>query len=117
MPASDSARLQTASSFENFILAMTLYPDVMRSAQAELDKVVGRGRLPTFADRPNLPYIEAIYKEALRWRPTSALCECSSTMIVPDVNILTYTVVNSFKSNPKNHEGIVPHDDTYTLLG
>lgn len=52
---------------------MTLYPEVMRRAQAELDAVVGRGRLPTFADRPNLPYVDAIVKEALRWRPTSSL--------------------------------------------
>jgi len=27
------------------------------------------GRLPTLEDRPNLPYIEAIIREALRWRP------------------------------------------------
>lgn len=57
------------------ILAMSLYPDVMRRVQAELDCVVGRGRLPTIADRPNLPYLEATLKEALRWRPVSGFCE------------------------------------------
>ncbi len=51
------------------MLAMTLYPDVMHCAQAQLDAVIGRGRLPTFDDRPNLPYIEAMVKEILRWRP------------------------------------------------
>ena len=54
---------------------MTLHPEVMRRAQAELDAVIGRERIPTLADRPNLPYIEAIVKETLRWRPISALCE------------------------------------------
>ena len=49
---------------------MTLYPDAMRKAQAELDVVVGRDRLPTFEDKDNLPYIRAIIKETLRWRPT-----------------------------------------------
>ncbi|KAJ7309253.1 cytochrome P450 [Mycena albidolilacea] len=56
-----------------FILAMTLYPNVMRTAQAELDQVVGRDRMPSFSDRANLPYIEAIVKEVLRWRPVGPL--------------------------------------------
>lgn len=38
-------------------------------AQRLLDEVVGRDRLPTFADRPNLVYIDAIVEEVLRWRP------------------------------------------------
>ncbi|KAL1881853.1 hypothetical protein Daus18300_000906 [Diaporthe australafricana] len=38
-------------------------------AQKLLDEVVGRQRLPTFADRPNLAYIDAIVEEVLRWRP------------------------------------------------
>jgi len=40
---------------------------VQRRAQAELDLVVGRDRLPTFDDRPHLPYIEALCKELMRW--------------------------------------------------
>ncbi|KAK0390071.1 hypothetical protein NLU13_3644 [Sarocladium strictum] len=38
-------------------------------AHQALDTVVGRDRLPTFADRPKLTYIEAVLNEALRWRP------------------------------------------------
>ncbi|KAJ3540640.1 hypothetical protein NM208_g4966 [Fusarium decemcellulare] len=38
-------------------------------AQALLDEVVGRDRLPTFEDRPKLAYIDAIANETLRWRP------------------------------------------------
>ncbi len=44
---------------------MVAFPE----AQAELDAVVGRARLPTFADAPQLPYVRAIIKEVLRWRP------------------------------------------------
>lgn len=51
----------------HFLLAMMHYPDVLRKAQAELDTVVGRGRLPTFKDRPSLPYIDCIFNEVLRW--------------------------------------------------
>ncbi|KAG6374222.1 cytochrome P450 [Boletus reticuloceps] len=57
-----------------FYLAMTLSPRVVRKAQQELDSVVGTGRLPTFADRQSLPYMEALFTELLRWytpAPTS----------------------------------------------
>lgn len=46
---------------------MMLYPAVLKRAQEELKRVVGDDRLPGFADRPNLPYINAIVKETLRW--------------------------------------------------
>ncbi|TFY80703.1 hypothetical protein EWM64_g3308 [Hericium alpestre] len=52
-----------------FFLAMTLYPDVQRRAQAELDAVVGNDRLPSFEDRERLPYLDALVKEVLRWNP------------------------------------------------
>jgi len=48
-------------------------PEVQRRAQAELDTVVGRDRLPTFADAPSLPYVSAVIKEVLRWRPSVPL--------------------------------------------
>ncbi|KAF5343067.1 hypothetical protein D9758_011141 [Tetrapyrgos nigripes] len=63
----------TAAALSVFILAMRLYPNVMKKAQAEIDAVVGRDRLPTFEDRKNLPYIRAIVKEVLRWRPVGPL--------------------------------------------
>ncbi|KAL4957075.1 cytochrome P450 [Aspergillus filifer] len=46
---------------------MSLYPEVQRKAQNELDAVLGPAILSTFADRPRLPYIEALVKESLRW--------------------------------------------------
>lgn len=46
---------------------MLLYPEVQQRAQAELDEVVGNDILPSFDDRPRLPYIEAIVKEVLRY--------------------------------------------------
>jgi len=56
-----------------FYLAMTLYPRVVAKAQHELDSVIGTGRLPTFADRPSLPYVEALFAELLRWNPAGPL--------------------------------------------
>ncbi|PYH45575.1 cytochrome P450 [Aspergillus saccharolyticus JOP 1030-1] len=63
----------TVSTTTTFFLAMALYPDVQRKAQEEIDRVIGPGRLPVDADRANLPYIEAIVKEALRWHPVGPM--------------------------------------------
>ncbi|RDX52094.1 cytochrome P450 [Lentinus brumalis] len=57
----------THASLSSFFFAMSLYPDVQKKARAELDAVVGSTRLPDLRDRPNLPYINAIVKETLRW--------------------------------------------------
>lgn len=59
----------TGSSIRSFFLAMSLFPDVQKRAQQEIDKVVGPGRLPSFGDRHKLPYTNAIVKETLRWLP------------------------------------------------
>jgi cytochrome P450 len=47
---------------------MIAFPEIQRRAQAEIDSVVGRDHLPTFADAPRLPYVRAIIKEIFRWR-------------------------------------------------
>ncbi|KAF9070678.1 cytochrome P450, partial [Rhodocollybia butyracea] len=60
---------QTMSAISSFLLVMTLYPKVQAKAQAEIDRVIGRDRLPTFEDRRSLPYIEAIYREVMRLHP------------------------------------------------
>ena len=60
--------MEAVSSMYSFFLVLALFPKVQKRAQAELDAVVGRDRLPTFDDRPRLPYIEALCKELLRWQ-------------------------------------------------
>ncbi|KAG1727505.1 cytochrome P450 [Suillus lakei] len=57
----------TVSAIYSLFLAMTLFPDVQKKAQAEIDAIIGTDRLPSFADRDSLPYIEALVKELLRW--------------------------------------------------
>ncbi|KAI3615363.1 cytochrome p450 [Moniliophthora roreri] len=63
----------TSSSLGWLILALLCFPEAQRKAQEELDNVVGRARLPTLDDMENLPYMRAVVKEALRWRPTTPL--------------------------------------------
>lgn len=57
----------TGSVLQTFMLAMTLFPEAQKRGQEEIDRVIGRDRLPDFEDRENLPYVDAIYKECLRW--------------------------------------------------
>jgi cytochrome P450 len=54
---------------EAFFLAMSMFPDVQKKAQEEIDRVVGTSVLPGFTDRNNLPYINALVLEAQRWHP------------------------------------------------
>jgi cytochrome P450 len=62
----------TNIALEVFTLACATQPRFMSHAQEELDRVVGPHRLPTFEDQSNLPYIGAVVKEVLRWRPVTA---------------------------------------------
>ena len=59
----------TKSTLLNFFLCMTLFQDAQTKAQAEIDAVVGRTRLPTLSDRQRLPYVKALFKEVIRWAP------------------------------------------------
>ncbi|KZV82829.1 cytochrome P450 [Exidia glandulosa HHB12029] len=59
----------TDQTVAKFMIAMQTHPDAQRKAQEELDRVVGTERLPTIADRDNLPYLHALIKEVLRWHP------------------------------------------------
>ncbi|KAG1785991.1 cytochrome P450 [Suillus plorans] len=81
-----------------FVLAVVLYPDVQKRAQAEIDSVVGRERLPTFEDRVSLPYIDAVVRETFRWQPVSPLGVSHATSsddvydgyFIPKGAIITY---------------------------
>ena len=63
----------TASTLCTAFLALVTHPETLHAAHKELDAVVGPDRSPTFADEANLPYIRAMVKEVLRWRPVAVL--------------------------------------------
>jgi len=46
---------------------MICHPEIQDKAQAELDRVVGKGQLPDYSDEAALPYISALVKETLRY--------------------------------------------------
>lgn len=53
--------------------ALPRHPLVQKKAQEEIDRVAGLDRLPDYSDQASLPYIEAIYREVMRWRPVLSL--------------------------------------------
>ena len=54
---------------------MSLYPDVQARAQEEIDRVVGKDRLPNGADRVNLKYVDSVMREVMRLNPVAPLGE------------------------------------------
>lgn len=47
---------------------MVLNQDIQKRVHDEIDTVLG-DRLPTFADKDDLPFLNACISEALRWIP------------------------------------------------
>jgi cytochrome P450 len=52
---------------------MAVHTDIQKKAQSEIDTVIGTHRLPEFEDRPSLPFVEALYREVMRWKPVAPL--------------------------------------------
>jgi cytochrome P450 len=75
MANSESASFQTAHTLLSFVVAVLLRPEIQKMAQEELDRVTRRERLPTFEDRPKLPFVDAVCMEVIRWRPATPLGE------------------------------------------
>ncbi|MCJ1248411.1 hypothetical protein MMC30_005628 [Trapelia coarctata] len=63
----------SSSTILAFIHAMIAFPHVQETAQREIDAVVGEDRSPLWSDRAQLPYVAAVVKETMRWRPVAPL--------------------------------------------
>ncbi|KIM76772.1 hypothetical protein PILCRDRAFT_825997 [Piloderma croceum F 1598] len=61
----------TAAALCTFILAAITYPEVFKTAQAEVDRVCG-DHWPTMDDFDQLEYVRAMCKETFRWRTVTA---------------------------------------------
>ncbi|KAF7800179.1 hypothetical protein EIP86_011426 [Pleurotus ostreatoroseus] len=55
------------------LLGIVTVPRVQDKIHQELDATVGPGRLPTLEDTPSLTYLQAVFMEALRWKPVLPL--------------------------------------------
>lgn len=53
----------TSSTLLIFVLAMTQYPEILKKAQEEVDRICGSDRSPTFDDIEQLEYLSACMNE------------------------------------------------------
>uniref|UniRef100_A0ACD6AGG6 Uncharacterized protein n=1 Tax=Avena sativa TaxID=4498 RepID=A0ACD6AGG6_AVESA len=68
------AGTETTSSIVEWAIAELIrHPDVLKRAQEELDEVVGRDRLVSESDLPQLTFLNAIIKETFRLHPSTPL--------------------------------------------
>ncbi|XP_056137317.1 cytochrome P450 2J2-like [Lampris incognitus] len=56
----------TSTSLHWGLLYMIIHTDIQEKVQAEIDDVIGHGRQPSMADRPNMPYTDAVIHEIQR---------------------------------------------------
>ncbi|PVF97212.1 cytochrome P450 [Serendipita vermifera] len=63
----------TTGGIIQFLHALFLFPEVSKRVYEEIQSVTHGQRLPQIRDRNKLPYTDAVFKEAIRWRPFMSL--------------------------------------------
>jgi len=64
---------------------MTLYKDVQKKAQAEIETLCGAGHLPSIHDVDRYPYIMATMLELLRWQVPAPFGKYSLVIYLEDL--------------------------------
>jgi cytochrome P450 len=104
----------TATALQWFFKAAVLYPDFVKSAQEELDRVVGPARLPGWEDRSNLPYLAATVEELHRWSSVAPVAVFHATSERDSYRDKTIpagtTIINNFYAVHHNDEYYRHHD-------
>ncbi|KAJ3850502.1 cytochrome P450 [Lentinula lateritia] len=125
---------QTAVTVHVFFLLMAMFPEVQRKAQAELESVIGKDRLPSFEDRDRLTYVEAVCKEVMRYHAVvpNGLPHCTAAddihdgMFIPKGAIIFANIwnmthdpqvyKNPMEFNPERFLGESPEQDPKDLV-
>ncbi|KAL0094798.1 hypothetical protein J3Q64DRAFT_1715966 [Phycomyces blakesleeanus] len=81
----------TAASASWLFAILPRYPDIQKKMGEEIDKFIAKnGRIPTFSDRKELPYVIAVLRENLRYR--SVTCLGLPHLAAEDVELLGYYI-------------------------
>ena len=91
-----------------FVLTMLHHPDICKKVRDEIDRVVGRDRLPAFEDKELLSYTRAAIIESQRWRPVSPIGVCHSSTEVSHSR-----AADVFRGVLADETSATTQDDTY----
>lgn len=75
----------TSSTLHTLVLGLCLFPDALKRAHEELDRVIGDKRAPDWDDLDHLPYCQAVMHEAMRWRSVTCMGGFAHAPIKDDV--------------------------------
>lgn len=89
---------------------MAMNPASQKKAQTEIDAICKDHRLPTFADKSSLPYVEALVWEVLRYVFLSS--ECRSSLIWVRFGAITPLGVPHAFTRDETYDGIVIKKNT-----
>jgi len=70
----------TSTTLTYAILYLMKHPEIQKKLHDEIDRVVGKSRVPCLADKPNMPYTEAVMLEVLRYSTITPLSLFHSAM-------------------------------------
>jgi Cytochrome P450 len=89
----------------SFFVAALIRPEIQTIAQEELDAVTRRERLPTIEDRSRLPFVDAVCKEVIRWRPVVPLGESILSTHLAHAKVRQFTGVLHATTEDDVYEG------------
>lgn len=100
----------TWGTIQSCMLFLTKYPEIQRRMQYEINEVIGRDRLPTFDDRPNLKYLDRFMNEVMRVLPLNPLViphksvkdDVYNGMFIPKGSVI-FANTKAMTSNPKTY--------------
>ncbi|KAK3697323.1 hypothetical protein QZH41_004723 [Actinostola sp. cb2023] len=97
------------------IACLVNYPEVQCKAQAEIDTVIGRDRLPVLEDGSKLHYLQAVIKETHRFCTIAHLslphkATCDSTLNGYHIPIDTVVIFNVWAMHHDEKEWERPHE-------
>uniref|UniRef100_W5NMF6 Cytochrome P450, family 1, subfamily C, polypeptide 1 n=1 Tax=Lepisosteus oculatus TaxID=7918 RepID=W5NMF6_LEPOC len=96
------------------LLLLVKYPHIQAKLQEQIDKVVGRERLPNIGDKSNLAYLEAFIYETMRFTsfvPVTIPHSTTADVTIDDLHIPKDTVVfvNQWSVNHDEQKWKDPH--------
>ncbi|KAL5566491.1 hypothetical protein UlMin_029655 [Ulmus minor] len=108
----------TTTTMEWAMTELLHHPEIMKKAKQELSRVIGSGRNVEEKDIPNLPYLEAVIKEAMRRHPTAPFLlphrsekqvqVCGYTIPKHTQVIINYWAISQDEKNWENPKEFAP---------